>query len=259
VATSRAKAQWPAIVDKETYMAARAILTDSARRRGPGSSARKWLLGGLALCGRCDDGTTVKVTYREADANGRNVRAYRCHKSSHLTREASFCDWRVTERVIARLSRDDARDLLIDDDREDLAALRVEQSTLRMRLDQLAEQFADGTLTAGQLKAGTERLRTRLADLEARMIHVDRAPLLADLVTAHDVRKAWEGIGLDRQRAVIDVIYKVTLLPRGPGRKPAELESVRMGQVVMDARHLGPNRRRPAGHRSRTWLSPARA
>ena len=92
---------------------------------------------------------------------------------------------------------------MIDDDREDLAALRVEQSTLRMRLDQLAEQFADGTLTAGQLKAGTERLRTRLADLEARMIHVDRAPLLADLVTAHDVRKAWEGIGLDRQRAVL--------------------------------------------------------
>jgi len=181
------------------------------------------------LCGRCDDGeTTVKVTYREADANGRNVRAYRCHKSSHLTREATFCDWRVTERVIARLSKKDARDLLIDDDREDLAALRTEQSTLRMRLDQLAEDFADGTLTASQLKAGTDRLRARLTDLETRMVHVDRAPILADLGTASDVRKAWESIGLDRQRAVISLLYEVTLLPRGPGRKPAELESVRM-------------------------------
>jgi DNA invertase Pin-like site-specific DNA recombinase len=221
-------AAWPANVDEDTWRAAHALLTDSERRRGPGSSARKWLLGGLALCGRCDDGTTVKVTYREADANGRNVRAYRCHKSSHLTREASFCDWRVTERVIARLSRDDACGLLIDDDREDLAALRSEQSTLRLRLDQLADAFADGTATHSQFRSGTERLRTRLADLEARMVHVDRAPLLADLVTAGDVRKAWEGIGLDRQRAVIDVLYKVTLLPRGPGRKPAELESVRM-------------------------------
>jgi hypothetical protein len=221
-------AAWPAIVNEDTWRAAHALLTDSERRRGPGSSARKWLLGGLALCGRCDDGTTVKVTYREADANGRNVRAYRCHKSSHLTREASFCDWRVTEWVIARLSRDDARDLLIDDDREDLAALRSEQSTLRLRLDQLADAFADGTATHSQFRSGTERLRARLADLEARMVHVDRAPLLADLVTAHDVRKAWEGIGLDRQRAVIDVLYKVTLLPRGPGRRPADLESVRM-------------------------------
>jgi DNA invertase Pin-like site-specific DNA recombinase len=225
----KGKAQWPAIVDEDTWRTANAMLTDSERRRGPGSSARKWLLSGLALCGRCDDGeTTVKVTYREADANGRNVRAYRCHKSSHLTREASFCDWRVTERVIARLSRDDARDLLIDDDREDLAELRVSQTTLRVRLDQLAEQFADGTLTAAQLKAGTERLRTRLADLETRMVHIDRAPLLADLVTASDVRKAWEAAGLDRQRAIIDLLYTVTLLPRGPGRKPAELESVRM-------------------------------
>jgi DNA invertase Pin-like site-specific DNA recombinase len=225
----KGKAQWPAIVEEDTWRTANAMLTDSERRRGPGSSARKWLLSGLALCGRCDDGeTTVKVTYREADANGRNVRAYRCHKSSHLTREASFCDWRVTERVIARLSRDDARDLLIDDDREDLAELRVSQTTLRVRLDQLAEQFADGTLTAAQLKAGTERLRTRLADLETRMVHIDRAPLLADLVTASDVRKAWEAAGLDRQRAIIDLLYTVTLLPRGPGRKPAELESVRM-------------------------------
>jgi site-specific DNA recombinase len=186
------------------------------------------LLGGLALCGRCDDGTTVKVTYREADARGRSVRAYRCSKSSHLTREASFCDWRVTERVIARLSRDDARDLLVDDEREDLAALRAEQSTLRLRLDQLVEQFADGGLTASQLRAGSERLRARLADLEARMVHVDRAPILADLVTAQDVRAAWEELSLDRQRAVIDLLYVVTLLPRGPGRKTAELESVRM-------------------------------
>jgi DNA invertase Pin-like site-specific DNA recombinase len=222
-------AVWPGIVDEDTWRAAHALLTDSERRRGPGSSARKWLLGGLALCGRCDDGTTVKVTYRgEKDANGQLVRAYRCHKSGHLTREAGFCDWRVSERVIARLSRDDARDLLIDDNREDLAALRTEQSTLRMRLDQLAEQFADGTLTAGQLKKGTERLKARLTDLEVRMIHIDRAPLLADLVTAEDVRAAWNSVGLDRQRAVIDLLYVVTLLPRPPGRKPAELASVQM-------------------------------
>jgi site-specific DNA recombinase len=66
-----------------------------------------------------------------------------------------------------------------------------------MRLDQLAEQFADGALSASQLRADSERLRARLADVEAKMVHVDRAPLLADLVTASDVRKAWEAVGLD--------------------------------------------------------------
>jgi DNA invertase Pin-like site-specific DNA recombinase len=223
-------AVWPPIVDEDTWRAAHALLTDTERSRGPGGSARKWLLGGLALCGRCDDGeTTVRVTYRgEMNANGQHVRSYRCVKSAHLTREANWCDWRVTERVIARLSRDDARDLLIDDDREDLTQLRTEQSTLRIRLDQLAEAFSDGALTASQLRSGTELLRARLTDIEARMVHIDRAPLLADLVTAQDVRKAWESADLHRQRAVIDLLYVVTLLPRPPGRKPAELESVRM-------------------------------
>jgi hypothetical protein len=203
-----------------------ALLTDKTRRSEKHGTARKWLLGGIALCGRC--GGPMTVFYRGRDANGETVRTYRCRDGRHLTREASFCDWRVAERVIARLSRDDARDLLIDDDREDLADLRTEQSALRLRLDQLAEQFADGALTASQLKAGTQRLRTRLADLEARMVHVDRALLLADLVTVDDVRKAWEGIGLDRQRAVIDLLYTVTLLPSLPGRNNPELESVKM-------------------------------
>jgi hypothetical protein len=222
-------AVWPPIVDEDTWRAAHALLTDTERSRGPGSSARKWLLGGIALCGRCDDGTTVKVTYRgEVNAAGEHVRSYKCVKSAHLTREATFCDWRVTERVISRLSRDDARNLLIDDDREDLAQLRTEQATLRLRLDQLAEAFSDGALTASQLTKGTERLRARLTDIETRMIHIDRAPLLADLVTAGDVRKAWQGAGLHRQRAVIDLLYVVTLLPRPPGRKPAELASVRV-------------------------------
>jgi hypothetical protein len=219
-------AVWPAIVDEETWRAAHALLTDEARRKDHHPTARRWLLGNLALCGRC--GATVKVSYREANAAGESVRIYKCREHPHLSRVADFCDWRVSERVIARLSRDDACDLLIDDDRPDMAELRGEADTLRMRLEQLAEAFSDGALTASQLRAGTERLRARLADLDAQMVHVDRAPLLADLVTSGDVRKAWQGIGLDRQRAIISLLYDVTLLPRPPGNKPAELESVRM-------------------------------
>jgi hypothetical protein len=60
------------------------------------------------------------------------------------------------------------------------------------------------------------------------MVHVNRVPLLADLVTAPDVRKAWEMIGLDRQRAVIDLLYKVVLMPGIRGPKRLDLESVRM-------------------------------
>jgi hypothetical protein len=223
-------AQWPSIVDEDTYRAACALLSDSARRTNGVGSARKWLLGGLALCGRCDDGvTTVRVSYRgRANADGLPVRTYRCRVHPHLSRAAAWCDAVVIERVVARLGRGDARDLLVDDDREDVAELRQEADTLNTRLAQLAEAFADGTISSPQLKAGTERLRARLGDVEARTVHVDRAPLLADLVNADDVDAAWDDIGLDRQRAVVDLLYTVTLMPRPPGNRPAPLESVRM-------------------------------
>jgi len=221
-------AHWPAIVDEDTWRAAHAVLTDSSRRTNR-TTARVWLLGGLALCGVCDDGTQMKVTYRgERTRDGTFVRSYKCRKYTHLTREASWVDWRVTERVIARLSRDDARDLLIDNDVPDLAELWRESDTLRLRLEQLAENFADGTLTAAQLKAGTERLRRRLAEIDAKMVHIDRAPLLADLVTAKDVRAAWNAAGLDRQRAIIDALYTVIVMKRPVGRAAPSLDSVRM-------------------------------
>jgi DNA invertase Pin-like site-specific DNA recombinase len=221
-------AKWPEIIDIDTFRDAQKLLTDPTRRKNQSTgTARRWLLGGLALCGRC--GSDVKVNYRrDVDHDGNAVRVYRCRASGHLSRVADWCDWRVSERVIARLSQPDARDLLVDNQREDMSELRQEEAALRMRLDQLGEDFADGMITRETLRSGTERLRTRLADLEARMSHVDRAPLLADLVTAEDVRAAWEGIGLDRQRAVIDLLYTVTLMPRPPGRFPTSLDSVQM-------------------------------
>jgi DNA invertase Pin-like site-specific DNA recombinase len=222
-------AQWPGIVDEDTYRAACALLADKGRRKNHVGSARKWLLSGIALCGRCNDGTTVRVNYRgRPNADGKDVAVYRCRAYSHLSRAAQWCDWRVTERVIARLSRDDARELLIDDDREDLAALRREESTVRLRLDQLAEEYGNSDMTLREWQLAREPLKARLADIEARMVHVDRAPILADLVSAHDVRKVWETIGLDRRRAVIDLLYTVTLMPRPAGNAAPPLESVRM-------------------------------
>lgn len=209
--------QWPAIVDLDTFEAAKALLTDS-RRIANHSNARKWLLSNLAECGVCGDGTKVGVNCRH-NRSGSRSRIYVCPKF-HLSREASFCDERVTQRVIARLSREDGADLLVDHDRPDVDALRSEQQTLNLRLDQFAIDYADGTITASQLHKGTERLRGRLADLEAQMVHIDRAPLLEDLITADDVYAIWQTLPLDRQRAVISLLYEVILLPRPGGRPP---------------------------------------
>jgi site-specific DNA recombinase len=212
------EATWDGIVDLDTYLTAKAILTDDHRLANH-TNARKHLLTNLAVCGICNDGTKMVANYRQ-NRSGSRSRIYVCPKF-HLSREASFCDERVVQRVIARLSRPDAWDLLVDQARPDVEVLRTEQHTLRLRLDQLVEDFADGRIAASQLHKGTERLRVRLADLDKAMAHIDRGPLLEDLVTANDVYAVWQGKPLDQQRAIIDTLYRVTLLPRPGGRPPA--------------------------------------
>jgi site-specific DNA recombinase len=213
-----ATAQWPSIIDTDSYEAARAILTDDLRVANH-SNARKHLLSNLAECGVCGDGTKMGTNWRH-NRSGSRSRIYVCPKF-HLSREASFCDERVVQRVIAQLSQPDAWDLLVDQARPDVEVLRTEQHTLRLRLDQLVEDFADGRITASQLHKGTERLRARLADLDKAMAHIGRGPLLEDLVTANDVYAVWRDKPLDQQRAIIDTLYRVTLLPRPGGRPPA--------------------------------------
>ena len=95
-------APWPPIVSESDYWAVRAILTDEARRQGPGNTP-KWLLSGLAVCGRCGD-----IILRAAGVGrfgakrGRpEVPCYRCRSCSGLRRPVPFAD-AVAAGVITR-------------------------------------------------------------------------------------------------------------------------------------------------------------
>ena len=43
--------------------------------------------------------------------------------------------------------------------------------------------------------------------------------MLIELVDAENVRATWDGLGLDRQRAVVRLLVDVTVHPGGGGRK----------------------------------------
>jgi site-specific DNA recombinase len=202
---------WKRIVSEETWRAVVAVLTDPARRNTP-DTRRKWLLSGLAFCGHC--GATVNTGRTQ---HGR--RTYKCSATRHLARDAEPIDDLVRRVVVERLSRDDAADLLVDDDRPDVDELRSTAQTLRARLDELAGMFAAGSVTGSQLATGTERLRAELAAVERSMAHASRADVLGDLVRAAEPGKVWDGLDVDRQRAVIDVLMTVTLLPPGRGAR----------------------------------------
>lgn len=118
--------------------------------------------------------------------------------------------------VCARLAQDDARELLVDRDAADVDRLSADANTIRARMDEQAVEFADGILTAQQLRAITERLRANLEAIEAQMVSASAAWVFADLPLGTDrVGAAFDGLDDDRQRAVIDTLLTATVIPVG--------------------------------------------
>jgi site-specific DNA recombinase len=75
---------WPAIVTEDVWRAAKHVLEDQDRATSPGPG-RRWLLSGIALCGVCDDGTTVTSGSRGSTAGGTPGQPiYRCRRTKHL-------------------------------------------------------------------------------------------------------------------------------------------------------------------------------
>jgi hypothetical protein len=136
-----------------------------------------------------------------------------------VSRDAHLVDQLVSETVIARLSRDDAANLLSDPGSGvNQAALRTESLTLAQRLEDAAEAFAAGEITRTQLRTATERLRTRLGEVETSLAVSGMPSPLEAIVGASDVRATWASLDIGRQRAVVDTVMVVTVLPatRGP-------------------------------------------
>ena len=217
-------AAWPAVVSEETWRAVRDALTDPARRTPGGAVA---LLTGAGLCGVCgiDTGATV-----HQGRNNKHQRTYRCSVTlAHIARRADPVDQYIGDVVVERLSRPDATDLLQVDDRPDVAGLREEAVALRERLHQVATEFAeDDTFTPTQLRVMTTRLRERLGAVEAQLVDAGRVDVLGPLIGAADVAAAWEGLGTDRQRAVVNTLMTVVLHQVGRGTRTFRPETVQV-------------------------------
>ncbi|MFJ6392788.1 recombinase family protein [Streptomyces sp. NPDC091972] len=222
--------KWPVIVDEATWRAAKYVLEDGSRAMSPGAG-RRWLLSGIARCGVCGDGTTVTSGSRGGPKGTRGLTTplYRCRKTKHLARGTGPIDFTVEEYVIWRLSRPDAIDLLVDESAPGTGELWAKAVALRSRIRALTDEFAnDDDADAVEFKAAIRRIKARLADVKVEMAGLQRSRILVDIVTAEDPVKAWKDLMLDRQRAVVETLATVTLLPGRPGRAPFDPRSVRI-------------------------------
>jgi site-specific DNA recombinase len=218
---------WPAIVSEETHLAVAELLGHPGRRTTP-DTRRRYFLSGLAVCGVCGAPCNTGGTQH-------GKRTLKCSVSRHLSRAAEPIEEWVTELVVARLSRPDAAELLVDTDRPDAAKLRNEAMAKRARLSNLAELLADGTLAPEAVRTASARLKAELAGIEGQMADSGRVDLLGPLVRAKDVRKVWDRLDPERKRAVVDALMVVTLHSPGRGRRTFDPAS-----VMVDPRGVAP-------------------
>ncbi len=218
--------RWPALVPECTWRAVVERLTDPQRRTSA-SNAGRWLLAGLALCGLC--GAAVRSGSATSRAGGRRT-VYRCREAGdgrgHVARSAVPVDNLVSGVVLARLAQPDAAELLTGHGGPGLRVLREQADGLRSRLEGLAELYADGVLDDAQLATAGDRLRRRLADVEATIRVRRRHPVARKLAEHADPGKVWDGLSVEERRQVVDLLMTVRLLPQGKRSKEFDPRSV---------------------------------
>ena len=212
-----------AILDADTHELLVAHLTDPARRSNHVGPKFKYLLSGLAICGRCgapmrrQKGRPAGMT-----PEGRTKRqppSYACSGCYRVRRQQVAVDEWVTDTLLERLSRPDAAVALAAAS-TDPAAVRdaySDRDRLTDKLAAVADQWADDAITDAQFQRLTARLRTELADVERRIATLHPKSGVAELTTA-DSRTVWESWPIDAQRDVIDALLTVTIHPAGSGR-----------------------------------------
>lgn len=220
------KGAWPAIVDESTWRKCQAVLKDPSRRTSPGPT-RKYLGGGLYLCGICS--APVTTTGRGRNRNGS---VYTCGDGQHISRSASAVDQYVAGEVIELITRRIQGDSTEPNDQLPTVPpeLLAEHARLRKRLRAVRAAFADSDDDPAELKLATDGLKKKIKAVEKKIadatpsaeeVAVRSVLKSEELISAEDVAAAWEDWDMDTRRAMIADVATVTILP-GTGGRPKD-------------------------------------
>lgn len=207
------KGAWDAIYDEGTHQRVVALLTDPTRKMNKGAAV-KHLLSGIARCGLCDG--VMRVTTGTVYRGKAVPPKYQCRDCLRVARKQVSVDELITRVVVERLSRPDSLAALATGRPERAAELRgmIEEASARLEL--AADSFADGALTGQQLRRISAKLQPKIDGWKAELGTCAPKEGLLEL-TGPRAAELWPDAPLDIQRAVIDMLMRVTILPSRSG------------------------------------------
>jgi site-specific DNA recombinase len=211
--------QWAPVLDIDTYESIVAILNDPARRN-PKGNRPKYLGTNIFGCAICDAaGRPARVLVKLA----RGVPSYTCSGggTDHLSRRLDKVNELVIAVVCGILARPDAAFLFAPAPKgpppagEGYADLVSRASAIRQAMASQAAMHAVGDLTDAEFKSGRAAATARLAEIERATSVVSVVNPFAEIAGRENARALWDGLPLDRQRAIVRALVKVTLCPVG--------------------------------------------
>jgi site-specific DNA recombinase len=226
VTTLKPTKAWDAILEQDVWERLCEKLNNSPAYTSRGNEP-KHLLTGIAECGICNDGTTVR-----ANGSGtlRGKKGYQCEKVAHIHRNIELVDEWVERNVTAYISVH-GPDMLKPESSEDIdtTKLRAEAKRLQERKATQIRLHALGEMEDADLAIGLRAIRDRLSVIQAQLAQADKPDPIPEFRHHGPTRQIWASLSLPRKRAVIKMLVDVTILSigrRGPGFDPDSVQIV---------------------------------
>lgn len=212
--------QWEPIISTDEHDRLTATLNDPARKSNYSGREPKYLLTGLAICGKC--GQKMKrapgrMTTTKRGGRKRQPPAYACFHCYGVRRKQEPVDDLVTSALLARLMQPDALDVLHQGDESAAKATRDALAAIDARLTNAADAYSAGAIELAQLTRITAQLRSDQTAQEAALKRFMPAAIPADIAGDHAPER-WQSLSIDAQRLLLSALIRVTIHPSGPGR-----------------------------------------
>lgn len=156
---------------------------------------------------------------------------YVCKTCRGCSIRADYVEPLLYRIVSGRLTMPDAVDLLKSEmhDEAEAEALRGEANTLLTRLDEIADERADGLLTGPQARRATERIQARLDEIEQRQQDQERLRVFDGIpLGTPQAANAIRNLSPDRFRAALAVLAEFVVAPVGKGGRIFNPERVKV-------------------------------
>lgn len=224
-----ADAVWEPIVTAEALRAAIDRVSGNGHGRATPSSAARYLLSGVLICGRCGESMRMgrdrgrRLVYTCRNASWVDPETGKVRGVGHLTATMGAVDEHVVEVIAAWLDRPDVAKVIAatSGNEPDIAAVN-ELEALRSRLDDAAAAYGRGEISVTMLAKLEAQLTEQITALEREITRTSVPVAVADAL-GRDFRS----LDVATQREVIRSIVRPVLLPGARGARTFDTDRVR--------------------------------